>query len=354
MLKRILFEDVVVERVTITHAAAVHPPYRITQAEAALRIGAVIGEPRRAAALARGTQIDERALCIPPAEIAALGSIEERNAIYARHAPAMALEAASEALRGSEARPGCLVASSCTGYMVPGWDVDLVRQLSLPCDTVRLPITQAGCSGGVLALARATDYLRTRSEGSALAVSCELCSLAFQTSADEGNLTSAMIFGDGAGAAVLEAGARRDGLDIVDNLTFLAPAAAEVLGFGLSDHGFYPLLSRDLVEVLPPATGKAISLLLGRNGLRAGDVRFWLLHPGGARILSQLERRLRLDRCQTRWSWESMAAHGNTSSAAIFDVIRRYLDDTTARAGWGVVAAFGPGISIEMLLVRRC
>jgi predicted naringenin-chalcone synthase len=35
-------------------------------------------------------------------------------------------------------------------------------------------------------------------------------------------------------------------------------------------------------------------------------------------------------------------------------VIRRYLEDDTAPRGWGVVIAFGPGVSLEMLLVRRC
>jgi predicted naringenin-chalcone synthase len=49
-----------------------------------------------------------------------------------------------------------------------------------------------------------------------------------------------------------------------------------------------------------------------------------------------------------------MAEFGNTSSAAIFDVMRRNLEDPDAPSGWGIVAAFGPGVSVEMLLVRRC
>ncbi|MEX1102645.1 MAG: type III polyketide synthase, partial [Dehalococcoidia bacterium] len=77
-----------------------------------------------------------------------------------------------------------------------------------------------------------------------------------------------------------------------------------------------------------------------------------LLHPGGSRILSRLESEMGLERSQTRWSWESLREFGNTSSAAIFDVLRRYLDDARA-AEWGVVAAFGPGVAVELLLVRR-
>ena len=44
---------------------------------------------------------------------------------------------------------------------------------------------------------------------------------------------------------------------------------------------------------------------------------------------------------------------GNMSSAAIFDVIRRYQEDADAPLGLAVIAAFGPGVSIELLLVRR-
>ncbi|HEY7270978.1 MAG TPA: 3-oxoacyl-[acyl-carrier-protein] synthase III C-terminal domain-containing protein [Dehalococcoidia bacterium] len=342
------------ERVVITKASSAHPPYRMTQTEAAARIGAVTGEPRRAVAIARGTRIDERAFCIPPADVARLGSISERNAIYREKAPRLAMEAAVLAASGDEASIACLVTSSCTGYMVPGWDASLVSELPLGCYTVRLPITQAGCAGGVVALARSADFLRSRPGTSALAVSAELCSLAFQASADEGSITSNLIFGDGAGAALLDSSPSATGLEIVDSLSLLAPAPERVLGFALTDRGFASLLSRDLVEVLPPATGEAVIRLLGRTGLREADIGFWLLHPGGARILSQLEKALRLPDCADRWSWASMAAHGNTSSAAIFDVIRRYLEDEAAPRGWGVVAAFGPGISIELLLVRSC
>lgn len=342
------------ERVSITRAAAAHPRYRIREAEAAERIGTVTGELRKAIAIARGSQIRERALCLPPERIGSLGSIEERNSIYAKHAPGLALEGARLALDGVTADVRCLVTSSCTGYMVPGWDVQLVQQLPLSGDTVRLPITEAGCSAGVLGLARAADYLRTRPGAAALAVACELCSLAFQPSSDDGKLTSALIFGDGAGSAVLEARLAPGGLEIADSVSFLYPAPASTLGFELSDSGFSPLLAKELVGLVPLATEQALERLLSPHALAPDDIGFWLLHPGGARILAQLEQTLGIERCRTRWSWESMADFGNTSSAAVFDVLRRYLADPSAPGGWGVIAAFGPGVSVEMLLVRRC
>jgi alkylresorcinol/alkylpyrone synthase len=182
-----------------------------------------------------------------------------------------------------------------------------------------------------------------------VAVSVELCSLSFHAGGGEGNITSSLIFGDGAGAVVLEPGPGT-GLEVLDSMSMLIPGTQDALGFDLTDSGFYPVLTRELVTLLPSPTTAAAARLLARNGLCAADVNAWLLHPGGARILRGLERYLQLPRSATHWSWESMGEFGNTSSAAIFDVLRRYLDDSPR--GIAVVAAFGPGVSIELLLVR--
>ena len=338
------------QTVRIASVAVAHPPNRVTQAEAAARIGVLSGDPRRVTALARASRISTRSTVLPPADLAALGAIESRNDIYHEVAPRIALRAAENALGESlRTEVGALVTSSCTGYSVPGWGVDLVQDLGLRCDTARLPITEAGCAGGAVAIARAADYLSARPGASALAVASELCSLAFHAGGGEGNLTATLIFGDGAGAALLQTGPGR-GLEVVDTMSVLIPGTQATLGFALTDHGFYPILTRELVDVLPGPTVTAVTTLLDRNGLDVDSLDACLLHPGGARILTSLERALGLPRGKARWSWDSMREFGNTSSAAIFDVIRRYLEGEPR--GYSLVAAFGPGVSIELMLVR--
>ena len=340
------------ETVRIVSAGVAHPPHRVAQAEAARQIGLLAGDPRRVAAIARGTKIASRAATLPPRELAALGGIEERNRIYQETAPGLAMAASIGALGDSSRdRVGCVVTSSCTGYSVPGWGVQLVEQLGLRCDTARLPITESGCAGGAVALVHAANFVRAHPGDSALAVAAELCSLSFHAGGGEGNITSTLIFGDGAGACLLQSG-DGPGMRVLDTLTMLIPGTREVLGFDLTGHGFYPVLRRELATLLPPAVEAAAARLLARNGLEPADVGAWLLHPGGARILSGIEARLGLARESTHWSWDSMREHGNTSSAAIFDVIRRYLA-SPPRPGLAVIAAFGPGVSIELLLVDR-
>ncbi|MEX0784802.1 MAG: 3-oxoacyl-[acyl-carrier-protein] synthase III C-terminal domain-containing protein [Dehalococcoidia bacterium] len=305
----------------------------------------------RARAVVRGSRIEERRIVVPPDDLRELTTIEDRNAVFREHAPRLAAEACVQVVRGRPDDASALVTSSCTGYMVPSLAVELVGRLGLCGDVARLPITEAGCSGGVVAIARAADYLAAHPGASAVAAAVELCSLSFHQSEDEGVLTANLIFGDGAGAALLESG-DGPGIEVVDSSSYLVPGSRHMLGFDLTNEGFYPVLSRELVQALPVPTMQAAASLLARHGLRSSDVSAWLLHPGGSRILSRLESEMGLERSQTRWSWESLREFGNTSSAAIFDVLRRYLDDARA-AEWGVVAAFGPGVAVELLLVRR-
>jgi alkylresorcinol/alkylpyrone synthase len=329
----------------------------VTQAEAARWIGDATGDHRRVAAIARGSRIGRRAICLSPDQLSRVTTIQQRNNVYRRLAPRLAIDACRDLLaKADPPNVGLIVAVSCTGYMVPGWDVDLVREFDLSPQAVRLPVTQAGCAGGVLALARASEHLRLHPEQSALAVSAELCSLAFHADLEPGNLMSVLIFGDGAGAALLQAcdAGNSDGIEMVDSLSTLVPNSQEALGFELTDDGFRSILSREVAEVLAGPTAAAVKEILFRHELRPDDVGFWLVHAGGPRILEGVGACLNLEAGQLRWSWQTLAEVGNTSSASIFEVLQRYLADEQAPRGWGIAIAFGPGVSIELLLVRRC
>ena len=332
-----------------------HPNHRVTQAETVALLGRVTGEYKRLAALARGSAIRQRAVVLPPEQLLHLGGAGARNAVYWAEAPTLALRAARLAMIGPLERVTCLATSSCTGFHLPGVGVELQSQLGLPARIRRIPLTDPGCAGGVVAIGLAAEQLAARpnSGTAALAVAVELCSLSLHHDVSRGSLTAALIFADGAGAALLEEGPG-PGLRIVDTASLLVPASQGLLGFELNDGGFSPVLERELVDVLPPQMHSAVATLLHRNGLAPGDVAAWLIHPGGARILRRLERCLAMPEGSTRWSWDSLGEYGNTSSAAIFDVLRRYLEDGPRRGEWAIVAGFGPGVAIELLLLQAC
>lgn len=86
----------------------------------------------------------------------------------------------------------------------------------------------------------------------------------------------------------------------------------------------------------------------------------WALHPGGATILSGVERAMGITPEHQRASYDTYINHGNSSSATIFSVLDRLRQkDMDAMAPNGkvkdyiVACAFGPGISIEMAMLKR-
>jgi predicted naringenin-chalcone synthase len=78
----------------------------------------------------------------------------------------------------------------------------------------------------------------------------------------------------------------------------------------------------------------------------------WAIHPGGKSILQVIERDLALDREQTTASWETFADYGNMSSATFLFVLRK-LHQLSSKRIWTAGLGFGPGLSMEGVLLRK-
>ena len=276
----------------------------------------------------------------------------EQTARYARAAPALASAAAEQALTeagiGRETI-GLLLVTSCTGFILPGLDAHLVPALGLRPDVWRLPITQLGCAGGSAGLARAADWTRSHPGQRALVVSVELPSLTFRPGDHSiDNLLSALVFGDGAGAAVLEGGSTTTaGFRIGRVRSVLAPGTTAALGYDLADDGFRVILSRQLPAVLATALPGVV-----RDFCDAGDpaaLDAVALHPGGRTIVTAVQQCLGLADHQLAATRAAMRTTGNTSSAAIFFVLETLSAAPPVPTGRGLVLGFGPGITIELL-----
>jgi fungal type III polyketide synthase len=91
---------------------------------------------------------------------------------------------------------------------------------------------------------------------------------------------------------------------------------------------------------------------LGAPGLDVADFD-WALHPGGEAIIEGAKETLNLSDEQLRASWEIYRSRGNSSSPTVLIVL-----DHLRRMGKGrddvVATSFGPGLGIEMALLRRC
>jgi predicted naringenin-chalcone synthase len=82
---------------------------------------------------------------------------------------------------------------------------------------------------------------------------------------------------------------------------------------------------------------------------------FWAIHPGGRAILDHVEELLALDDAKLAASRRVLREFGNMSGATVIfvlDEMRRRMSRGEEVAEWGVMMAFGPGITIETMVLH--
>jgi alkylresorcinol/alkylpyrone synthase len=125
------------------------------------------------------------------------------------------------------------------------------------------------------------------------------------------------------------------------------------MGFDLKDSGFHIVLTKDVPEIIRERVKDLAEGFLARQGLRREDISAFLLHPGGQKLLSYMQDELGLTRAETEVSWEILRRYGNLSSASVLFILNEWLVQKEMPSGsYGLVMAFGPGFTAEMLLIQ--
>jgi alkylresorcinol/alkylpyrone synthase len=349
----------------IVATATAVPPYTATQAEVKARMRELLPlDGRRleaALSLFEHTAVERRHSVEPLEEFGRRRTIGEVTELYRKHALTLGHEVVARAL--AAARVGAdeidlFVTVSCTGIMIPSLDAHLVDELGFRRDVRRLPLTELGCAGGAAALGRAHDFLRGFPAARALVVAVELPSLNMQRDdLSPGNLVSTALFGDGAGAVVLEGAACEPrgagGLRVLETQAHLFPRTTWALGFDLRDDGFHSVLSKEVPALLKTEIAALVGALAARRALTREQLSFFVVHPGGRKILGVVEEELGLRREDTQGSWDVLRDFGNQSSASVLFVLDRFVAARAHAAGArGLLAAFGPGLSVDLLLLE--
>jgi alkylresorcinol/alkylpyrone synthase len=335
------------------------PPHRLAadalQAVATSTFVATGADPRLVARMAAHCGVRERYIAAPLAEILAPRPLGERNQQYAAIAEELGERAARAALSASGVAAGeidLVVTVSCTGYLLPSLDARLMPRLGLRPDVRRMPVAELGCLAGAAALARAHDLLHAPGLRTALVLAAEFPSLTFHPDdASMDNLVSTLVFADGVAAAVLQA-EDGPGFEIVDTLSRTVPGTLVEMGFELREGGFYVVLSKDVPALLAEPFAQATAELLAAHSLTPRDLGFACIHPGGPKILRAVEAVLGVEGL-TAPSWHVLERYGNQSSASvlfILDQIRRCAPPPGG--SFGLLAGFGPGLSLELALLR--
>jgi predicted naringenin-chalcone synthase len=282
-----------------------------------------------------------------------------RMELYRREAPPLAHAAAEACFARAPHVPRSsvshLIVVTCTGFFAPGLDALLVKGLGLRPDTKRTIVGFMGCYAAFNALRAASSICVADPEAVVLVVCVELCSIHFQREFSMNNVVANCLFSDGAAAALVTSepeGSRRGVVELVDSYTRIEDDSEAQMTWMVTDTGFQMSLAPEVPDTLERGVEPFVATLLGQNGVARGDVGFWAIHPGGRRIVEAVRERLGLPERAVASSFDVLAEFGNMSSPTILFVLERCLAEKPPPGMLGVALAFGPGLTLESMLLR--
>jgi alkylresorcinol/alkylpyrone synthase len=334
------------------------PPHQYQQMDIHDRWLAPFINSPRARAIFAAAEIDTRFSVLADADfLADEPGTQARNNLYMQAARPLAAAVIDRALLQAQLTPADIdhfIVVSCTGFDCPGLDVLLAADLGMRPDLRRSALIGMGCHAGLTGLDRAMLELAARPQSRVLLLTVEFGTLHFQHGKSIENMVAGAIFGDGLAAAVIgPANTSPGGPCLRNSMTFTEPAAQGLMAFNLTDKGFQIKLATRVPKVLRNVVPGLVDDFLTRSGVRRADVRFWGIHPGGAKIVDYLQAALALQPEDVRFSRQVLRRYGNMSSATIFFVLDEIIRAGQPRPGdYVLLQGFGPGITVELCLLQ--
>ena len=289
--------------------------------------------------------------------------IVERTGIKQRHIAApdqtcvsLAEMAALRAIEAAGLTPAdidlLIVATSTPDQIFPSTATRLLERLGMPGGIPAFDVA-AACSGFIYALDIGHRFVRTGGARRALIIGAEV----FSRILDWSDRGTCVLFGDGAGAVVLEASEKpgvisthlhADGRqEPLLNVPWGVGQGYEALN---ADSGTVSMRGNEVFRVAVRTLGALVDETLSANGLERGDVDWLVPHQANIRIMTATARALGLP---MERMVSTVADHGNTSAASIplaLDCAVR--DGRIQRGELLLLEAFGAGFTWGSALIR--
>lgn len=345
-------------------AAVAHsvPPHEVPQQvvrEFAVRLfGDELQDPGRLRSVFDNSRVEHRRFMMPLEWYGSPRGFAESNRIFVQEGFALVGHAVSLCLEKAglpAVAVDQIIFVTSTGHATPTMDAHVINTFGFPSRTSRLPIWGLGCAGGAAGLARAVDYCRAYPRGRVLVIALECCSLSFMPEEiSKKNVVAASLFSDGC-AAVLVAGddTGTRGPAVTATASHLFPDSYRIMGWDFTDQGMNLVLSPLLPALVKQQLAGLLDPFLRSQRVRRQDLIHFIAHPGGARVIDALRKSLELEGSQLHATEDVLRRFGNMSSVSVLMVLEQWLSsEESSRRGHGLLVAFGPGFSAEMLLLE--
>lgn len=217
---------------------------------------------------------------------------------------------------------------------------------------------QAACAGFLYGLSTADHFIRAGTVKNALVIGAETLS----NIVNWRDRTTCVLFGDGAGAAVLKAtddlndgvllvNLHSDGsygklLEIPHGYSRVPPGSAEYR----ADHHAIIMQGGEVFKIAVRSMVESARLTLEMQKTRIEDVDFFVFHQANIRIIDMCLKTLGISRDKT---WINVQKYGNTSAATLPVCLEEALEAGKLKPGQLVLmATFGGGLTWGSALVR--
>ena len=269
--------------------------------------------------------------------------IRTRTGIVQRHiadksqtSSDLALEASRRALQAADTRPGdidlIVLATSTPDYVFPSTACLLQAKLGVKgCGAFDV---QAVCSGFVYALATADAFIKSGTHKRALVVGAEV----FSRILDWNDRGTCVLFGDGAGAAVLAAGAnpgvhasvlRADG-----SHAGILSVPGNLCGGAISGTPFLRMDGQAVFKFAVRVLEESARETVAAAGMTLAQVDWLIPHQANVRILEATAKKLGLAHDKLVVTVDH---HGNTSAASVPLALDEYIRAGKIRTGQRVL-----------------
>ncbi|KAJ1404059.1 Thiolase-like [Sesbania bispinosa] len=307
----------------------------------------------------------------PELAVEGIPTVKQRLEICNKAVTQMAIEASQVCIKNwgrSLSDITHIVYVSSSEARLPGGDLYLAKGLGLSPDTQRVMLYFVGCSGGVAGLRVAKDIAENNPGSRVLLVTSETTIIGFKPpSADRPyDLVGVALFGDGAGAMIIGSDpileTERPLFELHTAVQEFLPDTEEKIDGRLTEEGISFKLARELPQIIEDNVEAFCDKLMSVIGFQSNDYNelFWAVHPGGPAILNRMEKRLDLLPEKLNASRRALMDYGNASSNTIVYVLEYMIQeglnirkDGRGDPEWGLILAFGPGITFEGILARN-
>src|SRR6201987_3126630 len=347
-------------RPTLLGIAWAHPPFEVTQEDTTAlfqRLSTVPYVKR----LVESTKVKKRRVMWNPESLEEVSrlTVGERMSGHSEAVIDVASRSVKEAIGDYDTgRIGSFVMACSTGYVNPGPDLMLAKELGLRSDLRRTFIGHMGCYAALTEIKVAIDSVAARPDELVICNCTELSSAHVRDKPmpDEDpteSLITQALFGDASVSMLMGAAPDGAGIQFLRTHTEQLYDQHQMMSLNIGNQSFWMTLAGGVPAALQENIDGFLVKLLQPLGLSTSDVTHWGIHPGGPKILRVRGKQLALQPAQLRASWDVLANNGNCASATVLLVLENILRIDKPRPGdYGVLLTFGPGLAIEGAVIR--